>query len=132
MTDHQKQQLRTIVEELKKCSFVKAIYLFGSQAKKSQTPLSDIDLCIVDDPTSSKKERMKVYQWSEKPFDISLFSMLPLPIQFEALCGKIVFMRDRTYIHKVKVRTLQAYHDMVPLWKQSLDLRKSFGHRVVA
>ncbi len=44
------------LERLEKIKAVKAVYLFGSLAKKKATPLSDIDICVI---TTDADERTK-------------------------------------------------------------------------
>ena len=47
------------IEKLKKLSFIKSIYLFGSRARGDQSKTSDIDLAI-DCPTAGEKDWLQI------------------------------------------------------------------------
>jgi len=126
------QQIKKVVAELSKFPFVKAIYLFGSTQKGKATRISDIDICVIDDESFQLRERYKVYQYSEHPFDVSLFSQLSLPIQYEALKGDCIFCKDRQFIVDLKPKVWFEYFDMQPVWEEGLKIRKKAGHRVVS
>jgi len=81
---------KELIEELGRFPFTKVVFEFGSSASGKKTPISDIDICVIDDESFPKDKRREVYQYSEKPFDISLFSDLPLYIKYEVLKGKAV------------------------------------------
>jgi predicted nucleotidyltransferase len=49
MREKDKAILRSLVEEISKIEKVKAIVLFGSLARKEETPRSDIDIMVVFD-----------------------------------------------------------------------------------
>lgn len=72
-----KNTIKKIVQELKK-RFVEGIILFGSYAKGKETPLSDIDICVIDNPKFPEKERKKAYLYGNDKVHISLFSELPI------------------------------------------------------
>ena len=127
-----KKLLDKVLKELKRYKFVKAIYIFGSYAQKKNTPVSDIDICIIDDVRYSSKSRRKVYLYSENKFDISLFSDLPLQIRYEVFKGKCVSVTDKNYIAKLKEVILREYFDMLPVWRENLILRKERGEKVLS
>ncbi len=125
------ERVKKLVDALSKFAFVKAIYLFGSRQIGKATKISDIDICVIDDPSTSLKEKFKVYQYSEYPFDVSLFSQLSLPIQFNALKGECVFCKDEEFVKELKPKIWFEYFDMQPIWEEGLKIRKKAGHRVI-
>lgn len=117
-------KLEELIEKLKKFKFTKAIYLFGSYALGKETKVSDIDICVIDDVKYKKEERNVVYDFSEPPFDVSLFSDLPLFIKLEVLKGKLIFVKDAKFLAKIKSKVIEESLDMVPLWEEGLKIRE--------
>ncbi len=127
-----KEKLDKILDELAGYPFTKAIYLFGSYAKGRNTNISDIDICVIDDYVNyPEKQRREIYIYSEYPFDVSLFSDLPISIKYAVLKGKCVVLKDRDFLIDVKTRTLNEYLDVKPILDEGLRIRKSAGHRVI-
>ena len=89
-----KSENREIIEQIKKCPEVIAVYLFGSYAKDTRKPISDIDIAVIlknPDP-QAEAEIGSLYS---PEIDVVLFHRLPLHIQFEVLkYGKELFSRD--------------------------------------
>lgn len=123
----EEEKLKKILEELKKFKFVKAIVLFGSKARKKATLISDFDICVIDDEKYPKKERRKVYFYSEKPFDISLFSDLPLYIKFEVLKGKVLWLKSIKDFINIREETTLSYLDQKWIWEDFFRERKEIG-----
>lgn len=124
------KQITKIVNELKNYSFVKAIFLFGSKARKKATKVSDIDICIIDKPKCPKNSRKKILVYAENKIDISFFSELPLYIQYHVLKGKPLFVKDKEFVIELKEKTLLEYFDMKPILDEGLKIRKEYGYRV--
>lgn len=69
------QALGRIVEELKRLGFVKAIIMFGSQARKRSLPTSDVDICVIDDVKYPSSKRDIVYEYGSEKVEISFFQI---------------------------------------------------------
>jgi hypothetical protein len=112
------KKIRPIVEELKRGE-VQAIYLFGSHAKGSARPTSDIDICVItnkDIPRSTKEEIMSN---SSRNIDVSLFWDLPPTIRFRVFQeGKPLYTKDELSLQRIKVDTLKSYLDIQPMIKR--------------
>ena len=112
------KKIRPIVEELKRGE-VQAIYLFGSHAKGSARPTSDIDICVItnkDIPRSAKEEIMSN---SSRNIDVSLFWDLPPTIRFRVFQeGKLLYTKDELSLQRIKVDTLKSYLDIQPIIKR--------------
>lgn len=104
------KDIKRIVKEISKIKKVKAIYLFGSQINGKVHPLSDIDICIFGELNEKQKDR--ILDFSSHNLDITFFKSLPIMIQFRILNeGKLFFIRDKDYIHNLKLITMRRYFD---------------------
>jgi predicted nucleotidyltransferase len=121
------KELEKIANELKKEKFVEAIILFGSFAKGKATPISDIDVCVIDNQKFPKKVRRKAYAYSSEKVNISLFSELPLYIKHEVLKGKPMFIRHKNFFRKIKEITTLEYLHTRWLWETHFEIRKKLG-----
>ena len=105
------EEVSDIAKEIAKNKNVKAVYLFGSQVSGKVHGLSDIDLCVITDGRDGKF----AYSAGDN-VDISIFDMLPVPIQFRVLKeGKPLVIKDQDFIYNLKIKTIQEYLDIKPL-----------------
>ena len=105
---------KKLIENLSKIKSVNSIILFGSQANGKVRADSDIDLAVISDKIS-EKEGMKIIGYSNDKTDISLFSRLPIIIQFRVFKeGKVLFCRDEKNLHNIKCETFIKYMDFAP------------------
>lgn len=111
-------EIGKIIGELKRDE-VEAIYLFGSMAKGTVKPFSDIDICVLTDRDISKKAKEKILSKSSKKIDISLFWDLPPTIQFRVLReGRVLYKKSDLTLQRVKAETLKSYLDIQPMIKR--------------
>jgi len=107
---HQQVIERTI-SGLKRFKEIKAIYLFGSHAKGTAKPRSDIDLAFLIEG-NRKRIETEVGTSSSPLIDAVPFHRLPLYIQFEVFkYGKELFVRDKKYVLQSKLHVLREYLD---------------------
>ncbi|MEK6808487.1 MAG: nucleotidyltransferase domain-containing protein [Nanoarchaeota archaeon] len=101
-----------LVTDLKKIKAVRTIILFGSYSRMKQKPLSDIDICILVDKKIPLKIKSEIYSYASKKIDISLFWDLPPQIRYDVLKdGKILFNRNKDYLHSATIETMSEYLD---------------------
>ncbi|CAD7768758.1 Nucleotidyltransferase domain protein [Candidatus Methanoperedenaceae archaeon GB37] len=101
--------LEGIVEQIKTCSKAVAVFLFGSYAKDTEKPLSDVDIAVILKSPDPEAEAEIGSLYSRK-IDVVLFHRLPLHIQFEVLKdGREIFSRDDEYLFKIKMDVLRNY-----------------------
>lgn len=106
-----KQAVEKTLSGLKKFKEIKAVYLFGSHAKGTAKPISDIDLAFLIEGRDKKVET-EVGTSSSPLIDAVPFHRLPLYIQFEVFkYGKELFVRDKKYLLKSKLQVLREYLD---------------------
>ncbi|MEK6843873.1 MAG: nucleotidyltransferase domain-containing protein [Nanoarchaeota archaeon] len=102
---------KDIINKIKKLKYVSCIFLFGSQINGKARKDSDIDIAILI-KDASEKQILDVIGYSSPKIDISIFSKLPLIIQFRILKeGKIMFCRDERYLYDIKVDVFRKYLD---------------------
>ncbi|WRQ72874.1 MAG: nucleotidyltransferase domain-containing protein [Methanosarcinales archaeon Met12] len=111
-------EIDKVIDELKRDG-IEAIYLFGSMAKGSVKPFSDIDLCVLTEKDISKKVKEEILSNSSKKIDISIFWDLPPTIRFRVLKeGEILYKKDDLTLQRAKVDTLKSYLDVQPMIKR--------------
>jgi len=96
---------------------VLAVLLFGSVVRQEQTPLSDIDICLVLVPHSKTSEtttlsHKRLDYMKDFSFDVRIFQQLPLYIRRRVLkeC-RILFIRDERLLYEIAFRTVQTFED---------------------
>ncbi|MBS3137881.1 nucleotidyltransferase domain-containing protein [Candidatus Woesearchaeota archaeon] len=105
-----------IVSDLKKIKSIDAILLFGSYARGTQKPLSDIDICVIANKHISHNLKAKIQSYTSKNIDLSFFWDLPIGVKYAILReGKILFMRNSGNFHNTLVRTMHEYLDFKPV-----------------
>lgn len=105
---------KELIENISKIKSVNSIILFGSQANGKAREDSDIDIAVITDKINDK-EGMKIIGYSNDKIDISLFSRLPILIQFRVLKeGKVLFCRDEKYFNTIRFETIREYLDFAP------------------
>jgi len=112
---------------------VLAVFLFGSVIREEQTPLSDIDLCLVlipkrtpIEPTAFSHKRLDYLK--NFAFDIQIFQQLPLYVRRRILKeGRILFVRDEALLYELAFHTAQAFEDFRPIYLSYLEEMRIAG-----
>jgi predicted nucleotidyltransferase len=108
--------LMKIVRELKKKKVVEAIYIFGSYAKGTQLPFSDIDICVVTHKGIPLYTKAGLLSGSSERIEISAFWDMPVYIRYRILSqGKSMFIRNPDFMNRVTAETLREYFDFKPV-----------------
>jgi len=100
--------------------------LFGSIIREEQTPLSDIDLCLVLVPKHTPIEPIafshkRLDYLKNFTFDIQIFQQLPLYVRRRILKeGRILFVRDEALLYELAFHTAQAFEDFRPIYMSYL------------
>ncbi len=115
---------------------VVAAYLFGSHTSGRPTSLSDIDVGILlieglPDMESFRIE-MSLTGELEKIFntiniDLVVLNKAPLPIQYNATCGKLLFCTDHDKSIDFEVYVRKYYIDCLPIYR---EYREEFFKRI--
>jgi len=107
---HALDRMRT-VEGFEKVRF---IILYGSVAEGRARAGSDIDLTVYYDGDREEAARFRFPALSEltdDPYDIQIFSLLPLYIRTQALHGRVVYCPDERFLYDVAYRTIREFDD---------------------
>lgn len=104
---------------------VSIVYLFGSKADGTSTPMSDTDLGVVLKEPQALSDTRVLYkalydlfaeQFPASEIDIVFLQSAPLPLQFHAAVeGKILFEADATAASDYKARVTNMYLDFKPI-----------------
>ena len=94
---------------------VLAVIVFGSAARDEQTPVSDVDICLVMTPKPFRPNTLshkRLEYMEDNSLDLRIFQQLPLYIRVRVLKeGRILFARDEDQLYKLAFRTTQAFED---------------------
>ena len=112
-------KIASVVNILKKEKNVLAVYIFGSRVSGKITPLSDVDVCIIDYGISWK-EKLKIMGRFGDEFDVSFFSDMPVWIKMRALKGVPVIVNDKDILYSLGFETLREYEDIEPLLRERM------------
>jgi predicted nucleotidyltransferase len=110
-------ELDGLLASVKQDEDVLAVIVFGSAARQEQTPLSDVDLCLVMMPQrkdfgSTALSHKRIEYMKNNPLDVRIFQQLPLYIRVRVLKeGRILFVRDENQLYELAFRTAQAFED---------------------
>jgi predicted nucleotidyltransferase len=99
-----------------------AVYLFGSRAEGSGTPLSDIDLAYLGaDARAESLVFDELYEalqrrLGEGNFDLVPLRRAPIHLQFQvATGGKLLVSRDPAAVERFSARAITRYLDFKPV-----------------
>ncbi len=115
--------------EIARIKGVSAVYLFGSYAKGTQRPYSDIDICAITGKIDSKTKD-EIFSISSKKIETRILSELPLNIQFRVFQeGRPLKINSWEKLLETRFNVMRAYQDFRPrlekYWRWALE--KSTG-----
>lgn len=107
------QQIKKVVNIIKKDSDVIAIILFGSYLKNKKYA-RDVDMCVIlkgkKDAKKFFKKRIEYLSHIPNKFDIQIFQLLPLNVRISVLReGKILYSSNRSEIYSIAYETIKDY-----------------------
>jgi len=117
MEERKTEEIEKLLAKARQDTEVLAVLIFGSAARQEETPLSDIDICLVMVPQPELYEpivlsRKRLEYMKDFPFDVKIFQQLPLYIRRRVLKeGQVLFTRDENQLYKLAFRTAQAFED---------------------
>ncbi len=112
--------IKNKILELDNTNSVKFIVLFGSTAKKTNTPLSDIDVAVYYDQDEKQrfKFRMKVLGELSDKVDLHIFQDLPLTVQKEVLGGKMLYQKDFQFTFSKYMEVIKKFDSFEKYYQQ--------------
>lgn len=109
----------SLLEELEGLP-LQTVYIFGSQAEGTTTPLSDVDIAIVPGPSVEDDERLRLAGrvsmraaavFETDRADVILLDEAPPGIAFEAIRGERILDEDPAKRVQLEARIQSAFHD---------------------
>ena len=105
---------------------VRGIFVFGSYARGTPRPFSDIDICIIADRDMPRDGKEILYSYASRTIQISLFFDLPPALRFRVLKEGIqLWGADDLELHRIKVSTIRTYFNVRPMIER--HIRKVMG-----
>jgi predicted nucleotidyltransferase len=144
ITEERRQNAEQMMAQLERCLPallaqypVDAAYVYGSVARGTATPLSDVDIALLlTDPISSY-ERLKLELTIQgdiattcglSSVDVRAINDAPLMVQGRVVQqGRLLYERDRARRVRFEVMTRKRYFDFAPVARR---LRKAFLEHV--
>lgn len=109
------QNISDIAKNIAKIHGVAAVYLFGSHAKGTNRPYSDIDICVITDKNTTRKAKDSILAFSSRQIDTHILSDLPLYVQFRVFQeGKPLCIKSEKSFLDSRLNVIRAYQDFRP------------------
>jgi predicted nucleotidyltransferase len=116
------QVIDRIVDEARSDPAVLAVILFGSASRGEATAGSDLDVCLVLQPTATDPLEHRIRYLGRYDVDLQIFQSLPLPMRSRILKeGRVLFVRDEDALYEIAFRTIRAYADFKHIHQMYLD-----------
>ena len=117
--------LRGLIVRAERDPDVLAVILFGSQARGTAGPESDVDVCLVLEagaPARLEMSHKRLDYVAGSDLDIKIFQQLPLYIRSRVLKeGRVLSVRDEDRLYDLAFRTARAFEDFRPYYQRYLD-----------
>jgi len=119
--------IQKLLTKAREDATVLAVLLFGSAVRQEQTPLSDVDICLVLVPKPTPFEpaelsRKRLDYLRDFPLDVQIFQQLPLYIRTRVLReGQILSVREEDLLYELAFRTAQAFEDFKHIYYGYLE-----------
>ena len=103
------------------------IILYGSSVEGRFGEDSDIDLCIYYNGSVDEASNYRLEVLSEllnDIYDIQIFNHLPLYIRKDVLKGRVLYNRDRYFLHDTAYRIIKEFEDFKKYFYDYIGLEK--------
>ena len=125
LSGRQKEIVSSVTDSLKELSYVEAVYLFGSYAKNTSTPYSDIDIGVILHEPASQWQYEKAGQFSSELIDVEIFNRMPVEIRNAIVSeGILLYCRDEEYLSEIIKETVREYSVGRPYVTEVRERRK--------
>lgn len=112
---------KEIIRAAKKNPNTIALILFGSYARGTQKPNSDIDIAIFGKKGTFPSDFDEL-NFKDKNFDILFLDSLPDYIKFKVFSeGKVLVQKDELLYSRKRRRFLHAYMDQYPFFEKNMN-----------
>ena len=117
MSESKIPEIEKLLAKVQEDQEVLAVFLFGSVSRRDQTPLSDIDICLVLVPQSKPFEDQaltlkRLEYLKDYSYDVQIFQQLPIHIRIRVLKeGQVLFVREENLLYDIALRTIEVFED---------------------
>ena len=121
--DEIKTKISGILRKIEHFDKLKFIYIYGSSIYGKKTARSDIDICLyydIKDKRKLHKLLLRIIGVIPEKYDIQMFQMLPLYVKKEIFKGKLIYAKDKGFVHDIAYKTIRDYEDFEPRYKHIL------------
>ena len=102
-----------IIREFKEDNTIDSIIVFGSISKKTTNPMSNLDVAILFNSKTTNEDKIKVLLKSDDKLNISDFSKLFLPLQFQFLNSGVIIKQSKE-LETIKSRVKAQWMELKP------------------
>lgn len=119
-----KGHLKKIVEKVEQDPEVLAVFLYGSIARKEESPQSDVDLCLVLKPrsyTPKELSQKKLDYLKSAYLDIQVFQQLPIYIKRRIIKeGKVLHCNNDDALYDLCFAVIREFSDFEHIYRDYL------------
>lgn len=128
---HLKEKLNKLVKAIQSDPEILTVFLFGSGVRGEEQRGSDIDICLVMEPsiyTPIQLSLKKLQYLRLFDMDIQIFQQMPLYIKIRIIKeGKILFCADEDKLYQIVFRVLDEFSDFEHIYRDYLKEVSSVG-----
>jgi predicted nucleotidyltransferase len=119
-------EIKQIVDKILKLDSkhkVKFIILFGSVSKKTNNPLSDVDVAVFYDGNDKQRFNFQTLVSGSLPdkVDFHIFQDLPLTLKNEILSGKLLYYSDYQFVFDEFMKVIKEFDLFEKYYRESLQ-----------
>lgn len=105
-----------VIRSMEEFGAVEFVIFYGSRAQRTQTEASDLDICVYYKGKEEEMSRFRLKLLSRLPSycDVQIFQQLPLYVRKEVLRGRVIYARDRRFLHDVALKTIRDFESFRP------------------
>lgn len=122
-----KKEIDKFISEIRDFKFfskIEFIIQYGSSLTKYYVKESDIDVCVYireNDADKLTELRLDLLKKFGNKLDIQIFKLLPLYVQIEVLKGKVLYVKEMSFLYEIANQTIEEYEDFYPLYSDYIN-----------
>lgn len=122
------RQVNRFMQQLKKIPDfhrVEFVILYGSRALGKSNSMSDYDFAIYYDGNEDERYKFLISANFNEKFDAKIFQDLPLFIQKDVLKGKIIYVKDLSFVYDLAYQTIKNFERFKKYYYDYIKMRPS-------
>jgi len=115
------EEFEFFLSKVKSYKNILGLVLFGSFARGTQRPNSDIDLCIIRKDKSST-DSLFLEKIGDRKVDLVYFDKLSTQMQWKILLeAELIYSEDVISFQRLKIKKLNEYYDQKAFYERNLE-----------